>query len=139
MQIGFVGLGKMGASMVERIRRYSDHEVVAFDRNSESVHAAEARGAAGAGSLEELLENLAAPRAARCQAISPPAAPQGRASHGAWVAPTGRSGSPARSRWLAISPRRRAFPNRTGEPRRAAIRDPGPGRSTGTRAATTTI
>ena len=31
MQIGFVGLGKMGGNMVARIRRDSDHEVVAFD------------------------------------------------------------------------------------------------------------
>ncbi len=31
MQIGFVGLGKMGGNMVHRIRRDSEHEVVAFD------------------------------------------------------------------------------------------------------------
>ena len=31
MQIGFVGLGKMGGNMVHRIERDSDHEVVAFD------------------------------------------------------------------------------------------------------------
>jgi 6-phosphogluconate dehydrogenase (decarboxylating) len=34
VQIGFVGLGKMGGSMVNRIRRDSDHEVVAFDFSS---------------------------------------------------------------------------------------------------------
>ncbi len=41
MQIGFVGLGKMGGNMVHRIRRDSEHEVVAFDRSAEAVKAAE--------------------------------------------------------------------------------------------------
>jgi 6-phosphogluconate dehydrogenase len=63
MQIGFVGLGKMGGNMVHRIRRDSDHEVVAFDFNAEAVAAAEGVGAAGAGSLGELVSKLDAPRA----------------------------------------------------------------------------
>jgi 6-phosphogluconate dehydrogenase len=63
MQIGFIGLGKMGGNMVHRIRRDSDHEVVAFDYNAEAVHAAEGHGALGAGSLEELVQKLAPPRA----------------------------------------------------------------------------
>jgi 6-phosphogluconate dehydrogenase len=62
MQIGFVGLGKMGGNMVHRIRRDSDHEVVAFDFNAEAVQAAEGHGAQGAGSLEELVAKLDAPR-----------------------------------------------------------------------------
>ena len=37
MQIGFVGLGKMGGNMVHRIERDSDHEVVAFDPNPDAV------------------------------------------------------------------------------------------------------
>ena len=41
MQIGFVGLGKMGGNMVHRIERDSDHEVVAFDPNPDAVKAAE--------------------------------------------------------------------------------------------------
>jgi 6-phosphogluconate dehydrogenase len=63
MQIGFVGLGKMGGNMVHRIRRDSDHEVVAFDYNAEAVKTAEGHGAAGAASLEELVQKLPAPRA----------------------------------------------------------------------------
>src|SRR3712207_4320425 len=63
MQIGFVGLGKMGGNMVHRIRRDSDHEVVAFDFSSEAVQAAEGHGASGASSLEELVGQLRAPRA----------------------------------------------------------------------------
>jgi 6-phosphogluconate dehydrogenase len=63
MQIGFVGLGKMGGNMVHRIRRDSDHEVVAFDFSADAVKAAEGVGASGASSLEELVGKLSAPRA----------------------------------------------------------------------------
>ena len=56
MQIGFVGLGKMGGNMVHRIERDSDHEVVAFDPNPDAVAAAEGHGAIGASSLEELVQ-----------------------------------------------------------------------------------
>src|SRR3954449_12126884 len=62
MQIGFVGLGKMGGNMVHRIKRDSDHEVVAFDPNSDAVKAAEEHGAIGASSLEELVSKLDQPR-----------------------------------------------------------------------------
>ncbi len=62
MQIGFVGLGRMGGNMVHRIRRDSDHEVVAYDPNDEAVSAAEEHGATGAHSLEELVQKLQAPR-----------------------------------------------------------------------------
>jgi 6-phosphogluconate dehydrogenase len=62
MQLGFVGLGKMGGNMVHRIHRDSDHQVVAFDFNEDAVKAAEGHGATGAGSLEELVSKLEAPR-----------------------------------------------------------------------------
>ena len=62
MQLGFVGLGKMGGNMVHRIHRDSDHTVVAFDFSEEAVAAAEENGATGAGSLEELVSKLEAPR-----------------------------------------------------------------------------
>jgi 6-phosphogluconate dehydrogenase len=63
MQIGFVGLGKMGGNMVHRIHRDSDHTCVAFDFSEESVKAAEKHGATGASSLEDLVSKLEAPRA----------------------------------------------------------------------------
>jgi 6-phosphogluconate dehydrogenase len=63
MQIGFVGLGKMGGNMVHRIRRDSDNAVVAFDFSQDAVKAAVDNGASGAGSLEELIGQLEAPRA----------------------------------------------------------------------------
>ncbi|MEA2295943.1 MAG: 6-phosphogluconate dehydrogenase [Solirubrobacteraceae bacterium] len=62
MQIGFIGLGKMGGNMVHRIRRDSDHDVVAFDFSQDAVAAAEQHGASGASSLEDLVSKLAAPR-----------------------------------------------------------------------------
>ncbi len=62
MQLGFVGLGKMGGNMVHRIHRDSDHHVVAFDFSQEAVAAAEAHGASGAASLEDLVAALTAPR-----------------------------------------------------------------------------
>jgi 6-phosphogluconate dehydrogenase len=40
MQIGFVGLGKMGGNMVTRIHRDSEHQVVAFDFSGDAVKAA---------------------------------------------------------------------------------------------------
>ncbi len=62
MQLGFVGLGKMGGNMVHRIHRDSDHQVVAFDFNEEAVQTAEGHGATGASSLEDLVSKLDAPR-----------------------------------------------------------------------------
>ena len=63
MQIGFVGLGKMGANMVTRLRRDSDYDVVAFDFSQDAVKSAEEHGATGASGLEDLVEKLSAPRA----------------------------------------------------------------------------
>jgi 6-phosphogluconate dehydrogenase len=62
MELGFVGLGRMGGNMVHRIRRDSDHQVVAFDFSAEAVAAAESHGATGAASLEDLVAKLEAPR-----------------------------------------------------------------------------
>jgi 6-phosphogluconate dehydrogenase len=62
VQIGFVGLGKMGGNMVARIHRDSGHQVIATDHNPESIQQAEGHGATGAGSLEELVSKLDAPR-----------------------------------------------------------------------------
>jgi 6-phosphogluconate dehydrogenase len=62
MQLGFVGLGKMGGNMVHRIRRDSDHEVVAFDFNDDAVGKAVDNGATGASSLEDLVGKLDTPR-----------------------------------------------------------------------------
>jgi 6-phosphogluconate dehydrogenase len=52
----------MGGNMVHRIHRDSDHQVVAFDFSEDAVKTAEGHGAAGAGSLEELVAKLEPPR-----------------------------------------------------------------------------
>jgi 6-phosphogluconate dehydrogenase len=61
-QIGFVGLGKMGGNMVHRIRRDSEHEVVAFGRNERSIKEAVRHGASGASTLKEMVRQLEPPR-----------------------------------------------------------------------------
>jgi len=60
MEIGFIGLGKMGMNMVTRLRQ-DDHRVVVFDRAQEAVKQAEGTGAVGASSLQDLLSILAKP------------------------------------------------------------------------------
>jgi 6-phosphogluconate dehydrogenase len=62
MELGFVGLGKMGLNMVTRLRR-GGHRIVAFDRAFEAVARAENAGADGADSLPNLVARLSAPRA----------------------------------------------------------------------------
>jgi 6-phosphogluconate dehydrogenase len=62
MQLGFVGLGKMGGNMVHRIHRDSDHSVVAFDFNHDAVETARSYGAEAAETLEDLVAKLEAPR-----------------------------------------------------------------------------
>jgi len=62
MQLGMVGLGKMGANMTTRLVR-GGHEVVAFDRTAEVVKTAVSKGARGAYTLDELAKQLQAPRA----------------------------------------------------------------------------
>ncbi len=62
MQIGFVGLGRMGGNMTRRLTE-AGHAVVAWDRNPDAIHAAAANGSAGAASLDDLVAHLQAPRA----------------------------------------------------------------------------
>ena len=62
MQLGFIGLGKMGGNMVHRIQRDSDHQVVAFDFSEEAVKEAEGHGAASASSLEDVVGKLESPK-----------------------------------------------------------------------------
>jgi 6-phosphogluconate dehydrogenase len=62
MQLGFVGLGKMGLNMVTRLER-GGHQIVAYDRNAAAVTQAEAAGTRGVTSLEALVAALTPPRA----------------------------------------------------------------------------
>jgi 6-phosphogluconate dehydrogenase len=62
MEIGLIGLGKMGFNMAERLR-LGGHKVVGFDFNKEVTDKLTATGSVGVTSLEELVKGLAAPRA----------------------------------------------------------------------------
>src|SRR5262245_22884984 len=62
MELGMVGLGRMGGNMVRRLLR-GGHRCVAFDRTPDTVQRFTKEGAVGAGSLADLVRSLAAPRA----------------------------------------------------------------------------
>src|ERR1700761_1304783 len=63
MQLGMIGLGRMGANLVRRLLR-DGHRCVAYDVNADAVKQLEAEGAEGATSLEEFVGKLETPRAA---------------------------------------------------------------------------
>jgi 6-phosphogluconate dehydrogenase len=62
MQLGLIGLGKMGGFMAERIHN-AGHQVVGFDFSAEAVAKLSASGNVGANSLEDMVSKLQAPRA----------------------------------------------------------------------------
>jgi 6-phosphogluconate dehydrogenase len=62
MQLGMIGLGRMGANMVRRLMK-NGHTGVVFDRSPEAVEALVKDGATGAASLRELVQKMAKPRA----------------------------------------------------------------------------
>ena len=61
MQLGMIGLGRMGANLVRRLMR-DGHRCVAYDRNPDVVKALAAEGADGASSLQEFVSKLEKPR-----------------------------------------------------------------------------
>jgi 6-phosphogluconate dehydrogenase len=63
MQLGFIGLGRMGANMVRRLLR-DGHEIVAYNRTPEKTREIAGEGATAAFSIAELVEKLEKPRAA---------------------------------------------------------------------------
>src|SRR6267142_319031 len=62
VQIGMIGLGRMGANMVRRLLR-GGHQCVVYDRNAEAVQSLAGDGAVGASSLEDFVAKLQQPRA----------------------------------------------------------------------------
>ena len=62
MQLGMVGLGRMGANIVRRLMR-DGHECVVFDTNPDSIKQLEGEGATGGFTLEEFVSKLEKPRA----------------------------------------------------------------------------
>jgi 6-phosphogluconate dehydrogenase len=63
MQLGMIGLGRMGANMVQRLR-HGGHDCVVFDVNSANVSKLVSEGATGADSLQDFVAKLKPPRAA---------------------------------------------------------------------------
>jgi 6-phosphogluconate dehydrogenase len=63
MELGFVGLGKMGGNMVERLTRGGEHTVVGFDQSSAAAQHYAGQAVRVAGSLPEMVEMLQPPRA----------------------------------------------------------------------------
>jgi len=61
MQIGMIGLGRMGSNMVRRLMR-AGHSLVVFDRSSNAVHSLVTEGATGATSLADFAKRLSTPR-----------------------------------------------------------------------------
>jgi 6-phosphogluconate dehydrogenase len=62
MQIGMIGLGRMGSNMVRRLMR-AGHQCVVRDRHGEAVQGLQGQGAIGTASLEEFIARLTKPRA----------------------------------------------------------------------------
>ncbi|HEY7475627.1 MAG TPA: decarboxylating 6-phosphogluconate dehydrogenase [Vicinamibacterales bacterium] len=62
MQLGMIGLGRMGGNMVRRLMR-GGHDCVVFDRSADAVRALASEGATGAGTLDAFVASLSKPRA----------------------------------------------------------------------------
>ncbi len=63
MQLGMIGLGRMGGNMVRRLMR-AGHQCVVFDHSQDAVKKLASEGAVGASSLEDFAEKLTTPKAA---------------------------------------------------------------------------
>ena len=57
MELGMIGLGKMGGNMTTRLLQ-GGHRVAVYDRNADAVRTAAGNGAVGASSVDELLSQL---------------------------------------------------------------------------------
>src|SRR3954467_10522471 len=64
MQLGMIGLGRMGANMVRRLQK-GGHEGVVFDRSPATVNQLASEGATGSSSLDDFVKKLSKPRAVR--------------------------------------------------------------------------
>ncbi len=62
MQLGMIGLGRMGANMVRRLTR-GGHQCVVYDRSASAVESLSKEGATSSSSLQDLASKLNAPRA----------------------------------------------------------------------------
>src|ERR1700739_766094 len=63
MQLGMIGLGRMGGNIVRRLMKHG-HSSVVYDKDAKAVAAIAADGAVGSGALEDFVKKLEKPRAA---------------------------------------------------------------------------
>src|ERR1700680_2932734 len=63
MQLGMIGLGRMGGNIVRRLMKHG-HTTIVYDKDPKAVAALGADGAVGAGALEEFVNKLERPRTA---------------------------------------------------------------------------
>jgi 6-phosphogluconate dehydrogenase len=63
MQIGMIGLGRMGANIVRRLMKKGGHQAVVYDKNAKAVAMVAKEGATGANDLEDFIRKLEKPRA----------------------------------------------------------------------------
>jgi len=62
MQLGMIGLGRMGANMVRRLQK-NGHQCVVYDRSADSVKQLTSEGSTGSTSLDDFVKKLSKPRA----------------------------------------------------------------------------
>src|SRR5216110_807208 len=62
MQLGMIGLGRMGATLVRRLQK-NGHKCIVYDRSADSVKQLEGEGATGSASLDDFVKKLQKPRA----------------------------------------------------------------------------
>ena len=62
MQIGMIGLGRMGSNIVRRLMKKGDHQTIVYDRDAKAVAALVADGAVGTAALEDFVSKLDKPR-----------------------------------------------------------------------------
>src|SRR6266403_707866 len=62
MQLGMIGLGRMGANMVRRLQK-NGHNCVVYDRSADSVKHLSSEGSIGSSSLDDFVKKLSKPRA----------------------------------------------------------------------------
>src|SRR5260370_17824632 len=95
MQLGMIGLGRMGANMVRRLQK-NKHQCVVYDRSAESVKQLASEGPTGSSSLDDFLKKLAKPRASWRMAppaglvailLEPPPQPDSADSPSYWAYP----------------------------------------------------
>src|SRR5206468_11015510 len=64
MELGMIGLGRMGANMTERLV-LGGHRIISYDRSPEAIQRVVDKGAVGSRSLADFVQQLSQPRAAR--------------------------------------------------------------------------